>query len=271
MHLQEFAKKSQTNFIRNVRPRLQRLFPALYKGKDGNQRLLRDTRFLKIACKGKIPDATADEGECLQELIRKGKSKVAQDTGMSASEETDNFLLYEEMEQSRLDRPDNIDEVKIAADPTPDSSQVTNKFPDTETIATNVVNSSLSCNSNSYTIPARPTMNPSSGFIYPPTAAFSTQPSMHYFDVQNSRFTHPYHYINAYPTYQYNYPQPLIQNQSTFTNANTHPHAELGLYQPTIISNTTTLNLSPSKDNSDQCKDAPRNRLLDLAETALQQ
>ena len=61
LQLQEFAKKSQTNFIRNVRPRLLRLFPELYKGKDGNQRLLRDTRYLKISCNGKIPEATADE------------------------------------------------------------------------------------------------------------------------------------------------------------------------------------------------------------------
>ena len=102
LQLQECAKKSQTNFIRNVRPRLLRLFPELYKGKDGNQRLLRDTRYLKISCNGKIPEVTADERDYLQQLVRAGKSKVAQDLGMP--DDTDNFLIQEENELARLDR-----------------------------------------------------------------------------------------------------------------------------------------------------------------------
>ena len=43
--LQEFAKKLSTDFVRNVCPRLQHQFLDLYKGKDGNKKLLRDVRF----------------------------------------------------------------------------------------------------------------------------------------------------------------------------------------------------------------------------------
>ncbi len=84
-----------------------RLFPELYKGKDGNQRLLRDTRYLKISCNGKIPEATADERDRLQQLIRAGKSKVAQDTGMP--DDTENFLVHEENEIARLERIEDSD------------------------------------------------------------------------------------------------------------------------------------------------------------------
>lgn len=100
-------KKSFTNFVRNVRQRLQRLFPDLYKGKDGNQRLLRDVRFLKIACNGNIPEETANKREKLTELIYQGRNKVIKDTGMP--EETENFLLQEENKQIRLDRFDDSD------------------------------------------------------------------------------------------------------------------------------------------------------------------
>ena len=43
--LKEFYKKNITNFVRNVRPRLCSLFPNVYKGKEGNQKLLRDVRY----------------------------------------------------------------------------------------------------------------------------------------------------------------------------------------------------------------------------------
>ena len=93
--------------MRNVRPRLLRLFPELYKGKDGNQRLLRDTRYLKISCNRKIPEPTPNERDHLQQLIRAGKSEVVQDLGMD--EDTDNFLIDEENELARLDRLDDSD------------------------------------------------------------------------------------------------------------------------------------------------------------------
>ena len=38
--LKEFNEKNATNFVRNVRPRLRSLFPNVYKGKEGNQKLL---------------------------------------------------------------------------------------------------------------------------------------------------------------------------------------------------------------------------------------
>ena len=116
--LQEFNKKSSTNFIRNIRPILQRNFPERYKGKDGNQRLLRDTRYLKISCGGKIPPESLNEKEELDEWIRQGKHKVVKDIGMSPS--NDNFLWNADEEfvfETQFDRI-NVEE------PSPNSSSV---------------------------------------------------------------------------------------------------------------------------------------------------
>ena len=77
----EFAEKSQANFVRNVRPRLQRLFQNKYKGKDGMQQLLRDVRYMKIAVDGKIPPASGNDREIFRALIEKGKSMVSADFG----------------------------------------------------------------------------------------------------------------------------------------------------------------------------------------------
>lgn len=44
--LPEFSEKNQANFVRNVRPSLQQLFPNKCKEKDGMQQLLRDVRYL---------------------------------------------------------------------------------------------------------------------------------------------------------------------------------------------------------------------------------
>lgn len=85
----EFTEKSQVNFVRNVRPRLQRLFPDKYKGKDGMQQLLRDIRYVKIAVDGKIPPVSDNDKENFRSLIRKGKSKVSADFGTCS---TGNFL-----------------------------------------------------------------------------------------------------------------------------------------------------------------------------------
>ena len=67
--------------MRNVRPRLQRLFPNKYKGKDGMQQLLRDVRYMKIAVDGKIPPVSDNDRENFRSLIKKGKSKVSADFG----------------------------------------------------------------------------------------------------------------------------------------------------------------------------------------------
>jgi hypothetical protein len=149
LQIREFAKKSSTNFIRYMRPKLQRHFPNIYKGKDGNQRLLRDTRLLKIACNGKIPEQTPNERDDLQELIRKGKSKVAEETGMP--EDTDNFLIREEMEQSRLDRGEDSDDDEANTSTVLSQSK---KNPITATVHSNV-NEQLM---NNFATPQYPTM-----------------------------------------------------------------------------------------------------------------
>lgn len=256
--MKEFAKKSETNFIRNVRPRLQRLFPNLYKGKDGNQRLLRDTRLLKISCNGKIPESTANEREDLQELIRKGKSKVAQETGMP--EETENFLMYEEMEQARLDRGVDSDEEGTAP----------KVYENPGTIHSNVNEQSVN-----NMVPQYPThipLIPSTNLIYPPPPTFSTQSGNLYFDIEHSQFIQPYPF--TYQQHQYNYPRylPLVQNQQTFTN--TSPDVPQPQHQSTSYSSTSTpLDTAPSispNSNVVQSNDADQNTtLLDLANAAL--
>lgn len=97
--LTEFAEKSQVNFVRNVRPRLQRLFPNKYKGKDGMQQLLRDIRYMKIAVDGKIPPVSDDDRENFRSLIQKGKSKVSADFGTCS---TGNILEKTEIEMEHL-------------------------------------------------------------------------------------------------------------------------------------------------------------------------
>ncbi len=88
--LKEFNEKNTTNFVRNVRPRLRSLFPNVYKGKDGNQKLLRDVRYLKISCEGKIPPVTKDDRENFEKLLREGKEKVVETIGIMP--ESENFL-----------------------------------------------------------------------------------------------------------------------------------------------------------------------------------
>ncbi len=90
VQLEEFAEKNKTNFIRNVCPRLQNLFPEEYKGKDGKQRLLRDVRYLKVATDGKIPPITQNDKDNMKNLLRKGKNKVSKDIGFTP--ESGNFL-----------------------------------------------------------------------------------------------------------------------------------------------------------------------------------
>ena len=62
---------------------------------------------MKISCNGKIPEVTADERNYLQQLVRTGKSKVAQDLGMP--DDTDNFLIQEENGLAQLDQVDGSD------------------------------------------------------------------------------------------------------------------------------------------------------------------
>ena len=54
-NIKVFPQHNSTNFIIVQRPVLKCLFPAKYVGKDGNQNLQCDIRYLKVACAGKIP------------------------------------------------------------------------------------------------------------------------------------------------------------------------------------------------------------------------
>ena len=206
-NLQEFAKKLSTNFVRNVRMRLQRLFPDLYKGKDGNQKLLRDVRFLKIACNGNIPKEMPNEKENFKALILQGKNKVCKDTGMP--EETENFLLnerlQEEEEEARLDRFEDSDteeivkestvQIPIDKHPLPKENTMYSHARHTNIPAAIPANRSLQAANTYLNMP----MVPTAGFIYPPT--YPTQPNPH---MENPWSMQHYHY-----QYNPNTSQPL--------------------------------------------------------------
>ena len=260
--------------MRNVRPRLLRLFPELYKGKDGNQRLLRDTRYLKISCNGKIPEPTSNERDHLQQLIRAGKSKVVQDLGMD--EDADNFLIDEENELARLDRHSDSDldqdEEKVPAVIKPPATTVPHESSSEKEHHTNA---SIARHTTMHDMPQ------STGLMYLPTPTFSAQPHGNfYFNVENPGFVHPYHHLQ-YPQYRYN---SLAQYQSAFTSTNpydqsnsaftiTNPQAQ---YQsaftnstPHVQSNSTITNTNSQTQPSSTSEASTT--LLNLADVALQQ
>jgi hypothetical protein len=251
-----------------MRPKLQRHFPNIYKGKDGNQRLLRDTRLLKIACNGKIPEQTPNERDDLQELIRKGKSKVAEETGMP--EDTDNFLIREEMEQSRLDRGEDSDDDEANTSTVLSQSK---KNPSTATVHSNV-NEQLM---NNFATPQYPTMQthmpmiPSNNHMYMPNVPmFSPQSGNFYFGMENSHIMQPYPVTYQHHQYTGTYPQHLIQNQPTCTTSTSlqvNPlvpqHEIQSTFTPTTLANVA------KNDNVTQSTVADQNvTLLDLANAA---
>ncbi|XP_033734636.1 uncharacterized protein LOC117323489 [Pecten maximus] len=76
--LQTFLQTNTTNFVKMVKPRLQLAFLAKYKGKDGNQLLQRDLRYIKLATQGKIPsNITSISPAELENLIKNGKKTVS--------------------------------------------------------------------------------------------------------------------------------------------------------------------------------------------------
>ena len=79
-NIKVFQQHNSTNFITVLRPVLKSLFPAKYIGKDGNQSLQRDIRYLKVSCAGKIPQDLTMQNVSL--LLRKGKSKVSDTIGV---------------------------------------------------------------------------------------------------------------------------------------------------------------------------------------------
>jgi len=223
-NLQEFSKKLSTNFVRNVRMRLQRLFPDLYKGKDGNQKLLRDVRFLKIACSGNIPKEMPNEKENLKALILQGKNKVCKDTGMP--EETENFLLHErlqeEEEEAHLDRFEDSDTEEIVKESTVQLPVDKHPPPEENTLYSHARHTSIpaAIPANRPLLTANTYLNtplvPTTGFIYPPT--YPAQPNPHM--------------ENPWPMQHYQY-QYNPQYQSTFANS-------IATYQPHSFPTNTT-------------------------------
>ena len=269
--LQEFAKKLSTDFVRNVRPRLQRQFPDLYKGKDGNQKLLRDVRLLKIACNGNIPKEMANETENLKALIRQGKNKVCKDTGMP--EETENFLLQErlqeEEEQARLDRFDDSDTNDVLNESTVQISIDNHSLVKENTLYSHAKHTNIPAafSANGSLQPPTTYLNvpvvPTTGFIYPPT--YPTQPNPH-FDMGNPWSMQPYHYPYN-PQYQStSYLQPTLTStastpylQSTFTSTASTP-----CIQPNSTCTTST------EEAAAQPTANQDSSLIDLAEVALE-
>ena len=203
--MEEFKKKSSTNFIRNVRPRLQRLFPALYKGKDGNQRLLKDIRYLKISCSGKIPPETADEKQRLEELIRQGKNKVVKDTGMSPL--TDNFLSSDDYSVQTF--PDVVEESVSHA-------EISRASAATGSCSNTSVESSYHANQSIQG-------NPSIHQCFPQTTFVQSLPAQRNipgFDFHSPFVPQPYYYL---PQQQYIVPQYQPMQDPTIL---THPDSD---------------------------------------------
>lgn len=271
LQLQEFEKKSSTNFIRNVRPRLQRLFPDLYKGKDGNQRLLRDVRFLKIACSGNIPQETENDKEKLKELIYQGKNKVIKDTGMP--EETNNFLLQVEQEMERLERFDDSDTEETVVNKSTVQVSADKHSYVKDNSSYNYASQTNQPAANRSFQPATTYLNmavaPTTGLIYPPT--HPVQPNL-YFDMESPQFMQPYHY----PYHMYSSPQYLSFFPSTVTASNSHPQltstsTTATPYPQSECKSTCTGSTSTKEPPSTQATGAEqKSTLLDLAEVALQ-
>ena len=288
--LQEFAKKLSTDFVRNVRPRLQRQFPDLYKGKDGNQKLFRDVRLLKIACNGNIPKEMANETENLKALIRQGKNKVCKDTGMP--EETENFLLQErlqEEEQARLDRFDDSDTDDVLNESTVQISIDNHSLVKENTLYshekhTNIptafsANGSLQPPTTYLNVPVVPT----TGFVHPPT--YPTQPNPH-FDMGNPWSMQPYHYPYN-PQYQSTFANLIstCQPRSFLINTNSTPYlhstftstALTPCLQSTFTSTASTPCIQPNSTCTTSTEEAAAqpttnqdSSLIDLAEVALE-
>ena len=53
--LQSFINNNTTTFSASVKPILLQRFPHKYMGKNGNQNLLRDMRYMKLTTNGNIP------------------------------------------------------------------------------------------------------------------------------------------------------------------------------------------------------------------------
>lgn len=78
--LKSFLEVNSSNFVRAVRPQLQ--LKKKYIGKNGNQQLQKDIRFLKLATNGKIPpNLTNMSASELNELIMVGRRQTNETFG----------------------------------------------------------------------------------------------------------------------------------------------------------------------------------------------
>jgi hypothetical protein len=70
-----YLKRNHTSFVSVMKPRL-RVSNARYQGKQGNQNLLTDIRYLQIALAGKIPEECGNDRVKLPQLVQKGREVV---------------------------------------------------------------------------------------------------------------------------------------------------------------------------------------------------
>ena len=246
LQLEEFAQKNQTNFTRNVRPRLQRLFPQLYKGKEGMQRLLRDIRFLKISCNGQIPPVTENDEVNLKSLIQRGKNKVSDDVGINVESPVNVLKPQAKMQESVSD--DELSEIESTVDQNP--SQHNYLLHNPYVNASNPYFPNLQAG-NMFTVPSN-FHNPLSSYV------------------PNINLLQP-----SVPMY----PQQFLQ-QSVFPNFTqtqvTQPHLQLDVAHPPAANQNNTVlagNTSATETsiNTSLRDDTSRQSLLDLASAALQQ
>lgn len=219
---------------------------------------MKDVRYLKISCNGRIPPETDDEKQQLEELIRQGKNKVAKDTGMSPL--TDNFLSSDGGVESFSD-PDVVEEsVPNAETPRASTATASSKHMTVTDDSSYYVNQTMQG-------------NPSIHQSFPQTAFASTAlPTQHNiphgFDFHNPFMpAQPYYYVPQHQQYIVPQYQPICTNtigqQATTLQQTCTARPQYVAAQHDPI---------PTNDpESDNAKEHGTATLFELAEVASQQ
>lgn len=77
-NIRTFLQTNTTNFIKMMKPRLQTAFTLKYKGKDGNQHLQKDIRFIKLSTNEKILENIKTIGaDGLTNLMKTGEKMLS--------------------------------------------------------------------------------------------------------------------------------------------------------------------------------------------------
>ena len=255
--LKEFYEKNVTNFVRNVRSRLCSLFPNVYKGKEVNQKLLRDVRYLKFSCEGKIPPVTKDDREKFEKLISEGKGKVGEIIGIRP--ESDNFLQPPEPEVSQQTNASQTQPFTQHAHANAHLVSTTHVNQQVTPICTGIIPSFIEPHAQAY---QQQMFNMQTHAFNPETGVCATGyiPQPYYFPHQNYNFvqgnTFPLHYL------QTQHP-PAIQN-TLIENPSAVPNAQV----VANVSSTSTPEATNSMKENETCSNQP---LLELANAALNQ